>query len=540
MQSKRKFLQTVSTEPPPLTATEKATIRAAIRVFDEGLPADVFTGLDTKARVTVNANACWENTQQEGGTIDAISEIVHLGSVGVPCKVRDLFTGEVTSEEILENITPGTYVFWSCLDVVLKSDPAEIRKAALVMISEPGKARTVTKASAALKIVLDVVNKICSWPLSKIESSKSGMGRSAHAWNSFKSAFTAEGKDFAFNISREEVKKQADGSLLVTKHYRDMWNSSTDFEEATDSMNHEVARIISKYWMKKCGIPPILQAVVFGTCFMPRDIVFEAHGSMAVYGLKWKHDSPFLKPRYVTLVKGVLMGDPLTKVILHLVNILVRVTGEKYANADFIEKIFPMESREVKEYLEEYSCTSEAGENLPKDTSLPTGDLKTLSVGSGLSPGFSEGVVDAPKPQELPVPYMGTKPSSSVTERPETLPPGFHFNLREAILRDKTPSAKSSRVVPVSQGIRLNGTERRKHKFDNFAFAAAIREAQRVQRIEEAKTAQIVEQERLSKLVRNWKPVPTQAKPAHKRGQKPAAQPQPEPGCFAPFRAMFY
>jgi hypothetical protein len=60
MQSKRKFLKTVSTIPPPLSETEKAVIKASILKLDEDLPPEIFTGLDTKARITINANACWE------------------------------------------------------------------------------------------------------------------------------------------------------------------------------------------------------------------------------------------------------------------------------------------------------------------------------------------------------------------------------------------------------------------------------------------------------------------------------------------------
>lgn len=54
------------------------------------------------------------------------------------------------------------------------------------------------------------------------------------------------------------------------------------------------------------------------------------------------------------LQQGVLMGDPLTKVCLHLVNILVRKVGEKYASPDFLKKVFPLKEIEVKEYIDKY------------------------------------------------------------------------------------------------------------------------------------------------------------------------------------------
>jgi hypothetical protein len=66
MQSKRKFLKTISEVPPPLTPTEKASIQAAIDVFERSLSPDVFTGLDTKARVTV-LPCSWEGASQDQG-----------------------------------------------------------------------------------------------------------------------------------------------------------------------------------------------------------------------------------------------------------------------------------------------------------------------------------------------------------------------------------------------------------------------------------------------------------------------------------------
>jgi hypothetical protein len=504
MQSKRKFLSTISEAPPPLSATEEATIQAALNTLDAELPEHVFSGLDTKARITIDSNACWENTKAEGGTIDALSEIVHLGAVGAPCEVRDLFTGEVTGQLILEETTPGTYVFWSCLKHVLESNPEEIRRAALVMISEPGKARTVTKASAALKVVLNVVNKICSWPLSKIESSKSGMQRASHAWNSFKSAFTPDGKEYVFNVLQSETRKRPDGSYLVTKHYRDLWSSSTDYEEATDSMNHQVAWMISRYWMKRCGIPPILQMIVRGTCFVPRDVVFEAYGSMENYGSEWVHDSPFQKPRVVKLRQGVLMGDPLTKVTLHLVNILVRITGANYASPEFIEKIFPQESDRVRRMIRVMRHAHE-----PQPVDDPTG----LQVESDSLPMEGE-----PISQEISVnTAIGLKENTAVDEKvyasqaarsglpkeptPE-LPTGFQWNLKESLRK-----AKGISPAIQSQG-RSKTPGARTFTLENVQIRAYLEQREKLFKQAQSREAKQLEEQRIRKAVSLWKPIP--------------------------------
>lgn len=420
MQSKRKFLDTVAKKSDPLTDTEKAILRAAIRTLDEQLDQSIFTGLDTKARTTITGSSCWEATQEEGGTLTAVSNIVHLGSEGKLAIVRDLFSGQETGTLAYTPSDTGSYIFWSCLDEVLKMDPREIRMAALVMISEPGKARTVTKASAALKIVLDVVNKICSWPLTKIESSTSGMGKSSHAWQSFKKSFTDSGKEVSFNPLSESVKTNSDGEKLLTTTFRDLFLSSTDYENATDAMNHQVASAISRYWMTKCGIPKVLQTIVNATCYQPRPIVFEAQGPMAMYGEPWPHESPFFSPRQVMLRKGVLMGDPLTKPVLHLVNILVRIVGENFSKPEFVDKVFGDAGGGVMLSITKvFSAKKDVANLLPRTVSTTAQDFPeeqsqstdtALAVGHGFDPGISamDGPAQAlpPDPEALPVPAV--------------------------------------------------------------------------------------------------------------------------------------
>jgi hypothetical protein len=389
MQSKRKFISTVSEKPSDLSDTDKALIRAGLAEFDQALDPGVFTGLDTKARVTLTISSCWEKTQEEGGTIQAISEIVHLGAIGKTVPKRDLFSGRIVGEVSYNSEDTGTYIFWACLDEVLRASPDEVNMAALVMVSEPGKARTVTKATAALKVVLDVVNKICSWPLTKIESSSSGMAKASHAWNSFKKSFTNSGKDISFDPLHEEVVTAPSGERVKTTTYRDVFMSSTDYENATDAMHHGIASMISRYWMKRCGIPPILQMIVQRTCYRPRPIVFEARGPMASYGEPWEGESPFTHPRHVMLRRGVLMGDPLTKPVLHLVNILVRTVGMKFSEPSFQEKIFGFSGTAVSKVLRSMMQSGDKPPT-PKPEGSPSASGESVTPQGGTLAGLLE------------------------------------------------------------------------------------------------------------------------------------------------------
>jgi hypothetical protein len=334
LRSKRKFLMSVQEAPPDLTPTQAALIAAAMDEALRGIPDHVFTGLDTKARVTVTGSACWEATRKEGGTAQAILEIMSKYDE-MPVPVIDLDTGktlEYRQKSDFESI--GTAIFFACLDEVLHTTPEELKSVLLTMVKEPSKTRVVTKGHAALKIVLDTVSKICSWPLKKgFKSSESGMGKSHHGWNLFKDFTSEEMFDLLFSEDRRRrVEDTFNDHVDRVVHWQDVWFCSTDFQEATDRLVHSFARIIGQKWMKKCGIPLLLQGIVGGICFQPRKVYFTATGPLMDIGRPAEGDT-----RYITLYRGVLMGDPLTKVILHFSNIISRSLGEGMASGKIFE-----------------------------------------------------------------------------------------------------------------------------------------------------------------------------------------------------------
>jgi len=331
LRSKRKFLRSVQEVPPTVTKTQIGLIQAAFDGVLRDLPDHIFTGLDSKARVTVTGSACWEASRREGGTAQAILTLMEkYEHIHIP--VRNLDTGQVIEyipKDSFESI--GTGVFHACLDEVLNTPVENLREVHLTIVREPGKARVVTKGHAALKIVLDTVSKICSYPLKKgIKSSTSGMGRSHHGWNLFRDFTSEEMYDLLFQEDRKRrVEDSFHDHVDRTCYWEDLYFSSTDYSEATDRMVHAFGRIIARGWMKKCGIPHILQGIVLGVCFTPRTVYFTATGPLSSIGT---HVDETV--RRVTLYRGVLMGDPLTKVILHFANIISRKIGDAMASGD--------------------------------------------------------------------------------------------------------------------------------------------------------------------------------------------------------------
>jgi hypothetical protein len=88
--------------------------------------------------------------------------------------------------------------------------------------------------------------------------------------------------------------------------------------------------------MLKSGIPSILRGIVTNICYKPRIVEFTATGLFANIGTVVDKDDHI---NSVILERGVLMGDPLTKVVLHLVNILVRTISILIINKKALSNI---------------------------------------------------------------------------------------------------------------------------------------------------------------------------------------------------------
>jgi len=335
LQAKRTFLQTVSLEPPEESVTVRTLRRMAIEEVIENLPIAAVTGLSTKSRVTVTSAACWEKTRREGGTTEQIKEMIGGVDPMSQVPVRNLDTGSVEAWKFQDDFdTVGELIFWVCLDRVLHTPPVELRKAFLTVVKEPGKARSVTKARACLKIVLDLVSKLCSEPLAKgIRSSQSGMSASNHGWNFFNSFSNEIERNEVFHLLRRE-ETTFEGYVERTDTFEDIFVSSTDYKNATDSLLHVVAKDLGVPWMTKCGIPKVLQGIVIETCYKPREIFFKASGLLEDLGESVDGDI-----HKITLRQGVLMGDPLTKPVLHLINVCDRLLQKRMLDPDFYGRL---------------------------------------------------------------------------------------------------------------------------------------------------------------------------------------------------------
>jgi hypothetical protein len=316
LQSKYKLLDTLSVPSGPIPRTLHRCVLKAI----ESIPSVGFTGLATKASINVTTASCWEHNRKEYGTLAAINEIVSGAHMGITVPERDLNTLVEIGRVEYEPDQFGTYLFWACLDECMKLPIEELYSVSVVMVDEPGKSRAVTKGRACLKVILDVLNKICSSPLRHLKSSHSGMGKANHGWNFFNDLFQDPLEKISFDPETIEIKEELD-NVFKSIIYKELWASSTDFTTATDYMNHNLARLVGTLWLQKLGIPKGLAAIAL-RCLTSRYVHFKASGPLVEFGEPVSGEIRRLK-----MVRGILMGDPLTKVILHIVNASIRHSG---------------------------------------------------------------------------------------------------------------------------------------------------------------------------------------------------------------------
>jgi hypothetical protein len=233
-----------------------------------------------------------------------------------------LETGEVGPGYLrYKDCDQGDFLFHLCFEIIRKYTIEELREVHLCVVAEPGKGRSVTKGMAAVKLILDVVSKICSTVLAKaFHSSYSGMKASDHAWRLYQHLFTKEMEDIVFK-GEFKLANDTGGSKAKMRYttYESCYCSSTDYSNATDNFNHEIGREISASWMEFCGIPKYLRLLVKRVSFHPRKVFYRSKDELEDMG---KHVEKDLYE--ITLHRGLLMGDPMTKPILHLLNILVR------------------------------------------------------------------------------------------------------------------------------------------------------------------------------------------------------------------------
>nr|QNN89179.1 putative RNA dependent RNA polymerase [Oidiodendron maius splipalmivirus 1] len=192
-----------------------------------------------------------------------------------------------------------------------------VMDAQIVHISEPGKERNLTKSHAVLAWFLTPASKITQGTLAHLPEHRAGLLESGHEWRHQKriSALSDE-SGFIYDPSTGKTRWE------VRQVFKD-WTESTDFICKAVGWAH------LKALLDYIGFPSMYGRLVLKTIVEPQPVVEVTHriqvegGEDIVEPVEW-HGS---------INEGFMMGNPMTKTILHLVH-----TSELMVAKEFLRR----------------------------------------------------------------------------------------------------------------------------------------------------------------------------------------------------------
>jgi len=183
------------------------------------------------------------------------------------------------------------------------------------LVAELGKFRTITISHLSHAILLHPMSHLGLKVLEVFPSSESGIGAANHAWNVFKRL--SHKNPSAYFLFKEEIR---------TAVY------STDWEQATDYGDRYISGAILNRFLNLLGVPKWYREAIVFALTAPRQVE--------------TLDKKGCPVDWFFTTRGILMGDPCTKVVLHLFHLVGRRLTEDLLHQIFKEKDFDISSDE--------------------------------------------------------------------------------------------------------------------------------------------------------------------------------------------------
>jgi hypothetical protein len=223
----------------------------------------------------------------------------------------DLHTGQYTGVILTSDSPIGERLFhWACGTFVdrTKIYDRNSMSCRISLVAELGKYRTITVSTLQHALLLHPLSHMGLKILEAFPSSESGIGAANHAWNFFKRlSHKNPSASFIFDLSNET-------SVL-----------STDWSQATDYCDPFIAGAMLNRFLLKLGVPKWYRETCVFALTAPRQVETLDRNQCPV--------EVFYTSR------GVLMGDPVTKVVLHLHHLIGRRIAGLLLHDLFIDKI---------------------------------------------------------------------------------------------------------------------------------------------------------------------------------------------------------
>jgi len=264
-----------------------------IRIGGSGEREKFFSQVANSAKVSLSDSGEFFTTTNDGGKLEA-SRRVLLANPEIP--EIDLHTGLPTGVILTRDSPTGERLFhWACGTFTDRTKVYEknCMSCRISLVAELGKYRTITVSTLQHAVLLHPFSHMGLKILEAFPSSESGIGAANHAWNFFKRlSHKNPSASFIFN-------KDIETSVM-----------STDWEQATNHCDPFIAGAMLNRFMHLLGIPQWYRETVHFALCAPRQVeTLDRNGAP-------------IEKFYTS--RGVLMGDPVTKVVLHLHHLVGR------------------------------------------------------------------------------------------------------------------------------------------------------------------------------------------------------------------------
>jgi len=278
-----------------------------------------FEAVVKSAKISLSDSGEFFVKSDEGGKLEASRRVLKLNPQIMEI---DLHTGLETGKVLTkENSKPGERLFhWSCGKFVDRSKVYHNNSMScrISLVAELGKYRTITVSTLQHAVLLHPFSHMGLKILEAIPSSESGIGAANHAWNFFQRlSHKNPSASFIFN-------EKITTSVL-----------STDWESATDYCDPYIAGAMLNRLMFNLGVPKWYRETVLFALTAPRQVeTLDRNGAP-------------IEVFYTS--RGVLMGDPVTKVVLHLHHLIgAKIAGLLLYDV-FVDKVLDQDSDESEE-----------------------------------------------------------------------------------------------------------------------------------------------------------------------------------------------
>jgi hypothetical protein len=252
-----------------------------------------FEDVVKSAKISLSDSGEFFTKSDVGGKLEASRRVLNSNE---PIFEIDLHTGKPGKILDRGNSSQGELLFhWACGKFIDRKNIYNNNSMScrISLVAELGKYRTITVSSLQHALLLHPISHMGLKVLEIIPSSSSGIGAANHAWNFFKRlSHKNPSASFIFNENIET-------SVM-----------STDWESATDYCDPYIAGAMLNRLLYNLGCPAWYRETVHLALCAPRQVeTLDRNGAP-------------IEVFYTS--RGVLMGDPVTKVVLHLHHLIGR------------------------------------------------------------------------------------------------------------------------------------------------------------------------------------------------------------------------